>query len=145
MDMDETLFANGGERLTVTLGAIELMPGTYVFLNADDEVIMRGALVDDEDLASGAPLARTDFGNEDTDPDGRTIIGPLLVARRPATPIPVQARTMTLKGAAIKARAPVPTPDQIRNEIDDDNDYDIGGHITMRPLITPRRPAPRRK
>lgn len=137
---DETLFANGGERLTITLGVAELVPGTYVYLDADDEIIMCGVLVDDE---QGVPPARTDFSeNDDTDPDGRTIIGPLLSPRSPA-PAFKPARTSTLKGSAIKPRQPVPTPDEIRNEIDDDDD--IGGHTIMGPLMTPRRPAPRRK
>jgi hypothetical protein len=147
MDDDDTLFANGGERLTITLGVAELVPGTYVYLDADDEIIMRGALVDNEDLAHGVLLARVDFGDdlEDADPDGRTIIGPLLAPREPALVLK-PARTSTLKGPAIRPRQPVPTPDQIRNEIDDDDDDDdVGGRTLMGPLMTPRRPAPRRK
>lgn len=139
---DETLFALGGERLTVTLDAAVLVPGTYVYLDADDEIIMRGVLVDDEDLARAVPFSRGDFGDEngddieDTNPDGRTIVGPLLAPREPA-------RTATRKGPAIKPRQPVPTPDEIPNEIDDDDD--LGGRTIMGPLMTPRRPAPRRK
>jgi len=139
---DETLFANGGERLTITLGVAELVPGTYVYLDADDEIIMRGALEDREGFEQEVPLARTDFsGEEDTDPNGKTIIGPLFSPRGPA-PVLKPARTSTLKGPAIKPRHPVPTPDEIRNEIDDDDD--IGGHTIVGPLMTPRRPAPRR-
>lgn len=122
-DMDDaTIAALGGDRLTVTLGIAELVPGTYVYLDTNDEIILRGALVDDADLAKGVPLAKADFGDEEaTDPDGRTIIGPLLTPRGPAT-APVVARAATVKGSAIKARQPVPLPDCIRNEIDDDND-----------------------
>jgi hypothetical protein len=133
----------GGERITITLDVAELVPGTYVYLDADDEIIMRGAILDAEDAERGVPLARTDFGGEfddeeDTDPDGRTIVGPLLAPRAPA-PVPAPSRTATTKGSPIRPRPPVPTPDQIPNEIDDD---DIGGHTTMGPLIKPRRPAP---
>lgn len=138
---DETLRAMGGERLTITLDVAELVPGTYVYLDADDEIIMRGAVLDAEDAERGVPLARTDFGEEDfdeqdTDPDGRTIVGPLLAPRSPAS-----ARTETFKGPPIQPRRPVPTPDHIFNEIDDDDD--ISGHTTMGPLIKPRRPAPK--
>lgn len=145
---DETLRALGGERITITLDVAELVPGTYVYLDADDEVIMRGAILDAKDIERGVPLARTDFGEEDfdeqdTDPDGRTIVGPLLTPRTPASAkTPEPARTMTTKGSPIQPRLPVPTPDQIPNEIDDDDD-DIGGHTTMGPLIKPRRPAPK--
>lgn len=139
---DETLRALGGERLTITLDVAERVPGTYVYLDAGDEVIMRGAILDAEDVERGVPLACTDFGEEDfdeqdTDPDGRTIVGPLLVPKTPAL-----ARAMTTKGSPIRPRPPVPMPDQIPNEIDNDDDDDIGGHTTMGPLIKPRRPAP---
>lgn len=143
---DETLRALGGERLTITLDVAGLAPGTYVYLDADDEVIMRGAILDAED-ARGTPPARPDFGyddnefddEKDTNPDGRTIVGPLMAPRGPA---PIPARTATTKGAPIQPRRPGPAPDQIRNEIDDD--YDIGGHTTTGPMIKPRRPAPRK-
>lgn len=140
---DETLRAMGGERLTITLGVAELVPGTYVYLDADDEIIMRGEILD------GTPPARPDFGvegldDQDTDPDGRTIVGPLLEPRVPGratTPRP--SRTATTRGSPIQPRRPVPIPDQIANEIDDDDD--IGGRTTLGPMIAPRRPAPRRK
>ncbi len=133
---DETLRAMGGERLTITFDVAELVPGTYVYLDADDEIIMRGEVLDAENVEE-------DFDEQDTDPDpdsnGRTIVGLLLTPRAPALPEP--ARTATIKGSAIRPRLPVPTPDQISNEIDDD-DNDISGHTTMGPLIKPRRSAP---
>jgi hypothetical protein len=150
---DETLRALGGERLTITLGVAELVPGTYVCLDADDEVIMKGAVFEPaaeaeiDDAESGVPPALPDFGDTDfddcdTDPDGRTFIGPLMVPRVPGpatTPIP--ARATTMKGPPAQLRSPVPEPDQILNEIDDDND--LGGPTEMGSPIKPRRPAPR--
>lgn len=99
-DMDDTtLFALGGERLTIV-------------------------------LVGDVPLARVDFDDqEDTKPDGKTIIGPLFISKRPA-PTP-------------KVSPLVPMPDEICNEIDDDDDP--GGRTITGPPMTPRRPAPRRK
>jgi hypothetical protein len=159
---DETIRALGGERLTITFDAAELVPGTYMYLDADDdEVIVRGAVLEPEaepeakveidDAESGVPPALLNFGDtdfddsdddEDTDPDGRTFIGPLMAPREPGpatTPIP--ARATTMKGPPVQLRPPVPEPDQILNEIDDD----LGGSTEMGSPITPRRPAPKRR
>ena len=145
---DETIRALGGERLTITLNVAELVPGTYVYLDADDEVIMRGAVLEPEaeietdDAESGVPPALPDFDDRDTDPDGRTFIGFLIEPRAPGpatTPIP--ARATTMKGPPVRLRSPVPEPDQILNEIDDG--YDLGGPTEMGSPIKPRRPAPK--
>lgn len=139
---DETLRTLGGERLIVTLDVAELAPGTYIYLNADDEIIMRGAILDAEDFARGIPFARTDFGSDeyddrDTDPEGCTIVGLPMTPRAPAF-----ARATTLKGIPIPPRPPVSSPDQISNEIEDD---DCGGPTTVGSPIQPRQPAAKGK
>lgn len=150
---DETIHALGGERLTITFDAAELVPEACVYLDADDEVITQGAVFELEAEAENrVPSDLLDFSNtdfddnddRDTDPDGRTFIGPLMAPREPGpvtTPIPGRATTM--KGPPVQLRSPAPEPDQILNEIDDDN-YGLGGPTKMRPPIPPRRPAPRR-
>ncbi len=130
---DETLAAMGGERITITFNVAQLVPGTYVFLDADDEVITFGEIEDPED-----------FENRDTDPYGSTIVGPMLEPRAPARPITARtaARTATIKGSSIRPRAPVPMPDLILNEIEIDDDDNLGGPTKMGSPIQPRRPAP---
>lgn len=137
---DETLRALGGERLTVTLDVTGLVPGTYVYLDANDEIIMRGAILDAEDVAPGTLLAGAGFDeDEDTITDSRTIVGPLLTPRVPGpvtAKLPEPSKTVTVKGLAIQPRRSAP----ISNEINDDDD--IGGRTVIGPLIKPRRPAP---
>ncbi len=141
-----TMAALGGERLTITLNVAELVPGTYVCLDVDDEVIARGVILDVEDLARRVPLARPDFGDEfddaeDTNPDGCTVMGPLMVPRAPGpvTARPEPARAATIKGRPIQPRYPAPMPDQILNEIDDDDV--VSERTIMGALMKPRRPA----
>lgn len=134
---DETLRALGGERLTIVLDVAELVPGTYVYLDADDEIIMQGAVLEPE-----AEIDDTDLDDCDTDPDGRTFIGPLMAPRVPGpatTPIP--ARATTMKGPPIQLWSPVSEPNQVLSETDDS--YDLDDFTEVGPLIRPRRPAPR--
>lgn len=82
---DETMAALLGERITVTFNVAELVPGTYVYLDAEDEVLATGAM--DDDQARGIPPALAEFHEDDdgkTDPGGNTIVGPLPVPRLPA-------------------------------------------------------------
>lgn len=114
---DETMAALRGERVTVTFDVAELVPGTYVYLDADDEVLAIGAL--DDDRHRGVPPALAEFldnDDDDTDPNGKTIVGP------PMTP-----------------RSPAPRP------AGGDGNDDPDGRTTVGPLMRPRRPAPRRK
>lgn len=142
---DKTMAELGGERLIITLDVAELVPGTYIYLDTDDEIIMRGAILDAEDTERGIPLALPDFGGEfdddddddeeDTDPNVCTIVGPLLVPRTPGP-----ARATTIKGSPIQPRRPALALDQILNEIDDDEN---GGYTMIGPPMALRRPAPR--
>ena len=80
------------EGMVVTFNVAELAPGTYVYLDADDEILMIGAL--DE---SSTPDEFED--SEDTDPFVSTMVGPLVGARLPA-------RANTLTGMPIVPRPP---------------------------------------
>ena len=64
------------EPLTITFVVAELTPGTFAFLDDEDGVLATGTL-DDEFF---------DEDDEVTEPNGRTIIGPLMDPRLPAAP-----------------------------------------------------------
>lgn len=149
---DEMLYALGGERLIITLDVAELAPGTYIYLDTDDEIIMEGTVLEPEpepepeidDAENGVPPALPDFGDtdldeQDTDPVGRTFVGPPMAPRMPGpVTAPLPARATTIKGPPVQLRSPVPEPDQILNETNDDYDRN---DPTAGPPITPRRPV----
>jgi hypothetical protein len=105
--------------ITVTFAIAELIPGTYVYLDADSEILATGALDDDnKDRRRKVPPARDGFPeDDDIDSSGKTTVGPLMAPRTPA-----------------------PLPRLSANDDDDDDDPD--NRTTVGPLMKPRHPAP---
>lgn len=94
------------EPLTVTFTIAELVPGTYVYLDSEDVVVATGAL-EDEPLPE--LFARDPDERNDTIPDIKTIVGPLLSPRRPAEVLAaVPVHVDDVRGSPIKPRLPAP-------------------------------------
>lgn len=131
---DDMMEALRGERITVTLSVAELVPGTYVYLDADDEVLAVGAL--DDDQHREVPPASDTFPEDDD--DAATIIdAPRLF---PDDDLDNDLGSRTSLGLFMVSRAPAPKLTEI---VDDDDDPD--DHTMIGPMIAPRAPASRRK
>jgi hypothetical protein len=148
---DEMMAALRGERITVTFNVAELVPGTYVYLDADDEIIAVGVLNDDDDNDRWIPPAPNNDDDDnrrvppaldefpdDGDDDQRRGVPPIWEGLPEDVDDNMAPCDRTVVGPLMRPRTPAPRPIH-----DYRNEPNRGTFVG--PPMKPRRPAPRKK